>query len=103
MNIKRILLVCLLALPAQAADLPSASANTFEGCGWYVIMSCGKSYSAAKRIAGNGVLVVNTNDYPNFRNGWYCVADGPFNKRMAQNQRNFWQGKFKDAYIKKGC
>jgi hypothetical protein len=31
-----------------------------------------------------GCQVVWTNDFPNFRNGWFCVADGPYNRKVCQ-------------------
>ena len=90
------------ALVAGAAA--PVAASTFQGCGWYVIMGCAKSYSGAQRMAGNGALVVNTSDYPNFRNGWYCAADGPFNRKYDANSLLFQiEGNVPDAYVKKGC
>ena len=99
----RIAAIGLAAAMAAASHAPAA-ASTFEGCGWYVIMGCFKSYNGAKRRAGNGFLVVNTNDYPNFRNGFYCAADGPFGRKSDAN--SFLAGvksDVPDAYAKKGC
>lgn len=98
----------LASFAAAAAVLIAAavpvSASTFEGCGYYVIMGCSKSYSGAQRMAGNGFLVVNTSDYPNFRNGWYCAAEGPFNRKSQANSFLFQiEGNVPDAYVKNGC
>ena len=93
-----------IAAGMVATGYGSAAASTFEGCGWYVIMGCSKSYSGAQRMAGNGLLVVNTSDYPNFRNGWYCAAEGPFGRKSQANSFLFQiEGEVPDAYVKNGC
>ena len=97
-----------LATTAAAAAvmlgaLAPASATTFQGCGLYVIMGCAKSYGGAQRMAGNGFLVVYTNDYPNFRDGWYCAAEGPFSRNQANSFLSAVQRDVPDAYIKNGC
>ena len=93
-----------LAAGVVLAAHASASATTFQGCGWYVIMGCAKSYAGAQRMAGNGFLVVYTNDYPNFRDGWYCAAEGPFDSRSRADSFLFQvEGNVPDAYVKNGC
>jgi hypothetical protein len=81
-------------------------------CGWYVILGCSRTSSGAfatlNRLGGPGVgggagtNVVNTNHYPNFRDGWYCVADGPYGSR-AEAASIAWKEAVPDAYVKNGC
>lgn len=74
-------------------------------CGWWAIYSCHKSRNAAIRdmnsIGYGGV--VDTNDVPNFTNGYYCVADGPTSKSNARRKKNRARRDFDSPYIKNGC
>lgn len=98
-----------LALPKAAPTLPQGTApqtvqSTFNGCGWYAIMACDQSRSAMQRQTGEGMFLIRTNDYPNFRAGWWCVADGPYTyQRGAQEVVSGWKRDFPTAYVKKGC
>ncbi|MGI9382493.1 MAG: hypothetical protein ACR2PO_05015 [Methyloligellaceae bacterium] len=71
---------------------------------WFAVGGCYKSGAAANRQAARlGVNVVDTNDYPNFRNGWYCAAIGPFDRRNAElNRQQFVAQGVYDAYVKRG-
>ncbi|MEM1377797.1 MAG: hypothetical protein AAGG69_10455 [Pseudomonadota bacterium] len=81
-----------------------ARANSFQGCGWYVIMGCSVSYSSTRELAGNGFLTIDTNDYPNFRDGWFCVAEGPYSRRSDANRfMTSIKSDVPDAYVKNGC
>lgn len=90
-----------LAIPAQA-----------QLCGHYVILGCFDNPSQAfERLefiggpaagGGAGSKVIDTTQYPNFRNGWYCVADGPYNTR-EQAQSIAWKEMIRDAYVKNAC
>ena len=46
---------------------------------------------------------MHTNDVPNFRNGFYCVADGPTTKSNARRKKNRARRDYDSPYIKKGC
>lgn len=74
-------------------------------CGWWAIYSCHKSRNRAINDMNNAGYggVVDTNDVPNFRNGWWCVADGPTTRSNAQRKKNRARRDFSKAYIKKGC
>ena len=74
-------------------------------CGWWAIYSCHKSRNRAIRDMNNNGYggVVHTNDVPNFRNGYYCVADGPTNKSNARRKKNRARRDYDSPYIKKGC
>ncbi len=74
-------------------------------CGWWAIYSCHKSRNRAIRDMNNNGYggVVHTNDVPNFRNGYYCVADGPTNKSNARRKKNRASRDYDSPYIKKGC
>ncbi|MEM7302388.1 MAG: hypothetical protein AAF468_14995 [Pseudomonadota bacterium] len=75
-----------------------------QSASWFAIGGCFQSYRAANRRAAQlGVDVADTNDYPNFRDGWYCAVSGPSSKRNAQRtQRYFKNQGIHDAYIKRG-
>lgn len=78
-----------------------------NSCGWYAIAVCSSSQSAAQgKISQFGGFVIDTNDtyYPNFRNGFYCVVDGPYDRNGAADARNrFRNNGSGDAYIKQAC
>ncbi|MEM1377276.1 MAG: hypothetical protein AAGG69_07790 [Pseudomonadota bacterium] len=92
--------------------IPGARDVAFAGCGWYVVLGCGKSRSGANRLlnelggpfagGGAGLTVANTSEYPNFRNGWQCVVDGPYSSRTQASQIA-WTEAVPDAYVKSGC
>jgi len=74
-------------------------------CGWWAIYACHKSRNRAIRDMNNKGYggVVTTSDVPNFRNGYYCVADGPTNKSNARRKKNRARRDYDSPYIKKGC
>ncbi len=89
---------------AQTAAAPDGSYKVAQACGWYVVLGCFQRHSAAQRRANNiGAYVIDTNDYPNFSNGWYCAVDGPHSKRKAKRLRRSWRGTVGDAYYKSAC
>ncbi|NND48875.1 MAG: hypothetical protein HKN60_01340 [Rhizobiales bacterium] len=99
--------------PAQQAQSASEIQLAGDGiCGWYVILGCSRTQNGAwrtlNRLGGPGVggwagaQVVRTNDYPNFRNGWFCVADGPYSARW-EAESIAWREAVPDAYVKAGC
>lgn len=108
---RAVLAAAILTLPFGAGLSPKmASAQSL--CGHYVILGCFKTLTQAQnRLAqlggpgvggGAGSRVVNTNEYPNFRNGWFCVADGPYASR-GQAMSIAWKEAVPDAYVKNGC
>lgn len=98
-----------LAFPGKAPTiaedtLPQKTQSTFNGCGWYAIIACDQSRSAMQRLVGEGLMLIRTNDYPNFRAGWWCVGDGPYTYQGgAQEIVSTWKRDFPTAYVKKGC
>ncbi len=108
MSLSKTAILGAFAFLVSAAPMGSAQATeTFkvaQACGWYVVLGCFQGYGAAERRANNiGATVVDTNDYPNFRNGWYCAVDGPHSKRRAKQLRRSWRGTVHDAYAKAAC
>jgi len=95
-------------LPASA-QTPGYDVN---GCGWYIILGCSTSRSDARRTLSNlggpmvgggaGSRVLNTSDIDGFRNGYYCVADGPYISRDDASSVA-WVEAVRDAYVKRGC
>ncbi|WP_394691127.1 hypothetical protein [Hoeflea sp.] len=83
-----------------------------SGCGWYIILGCSTSRSEAQRTlrqlggpvvgGGAGSRVLNTSDVGGFRNGFYCVADGPYISQ-AEASSVAWSEAVRDAYVKRGC
>lgn len=81
-------------------------------CGWYVVLGCGKRagdqenklYDLGGPNAGGGagLSVISTNNYPNFRPGYYCVVDGPY-ETPDQAESIAWAEAVPDAYVKNGC
>ncbi|OCW55886.1 hypothetical protein [Hoeflea olei] len=97
-----------LSTPA-AAQAPGFDA---EGCGWYIILGCSSSRLEARRNlielggpqvgGGAGSRVVNTSDLDGMRDGFYCVADGPY--VSADDAGSVaWIEAVPDAYLKRGC
>lgn len=103
-----------LAAALVVSTLTITTPQTAEAqvCGHYIILGCFKNANQAfSRLnqlggpmvgGGAGTNVVDTNQYPNFRNGWYCVADGPYASR-AQAMSIAWKEAVPDAYVKNGC
>lgn len=110
----------LLAISTQAGATPQGTerlsgptrVHAVQGCGWYIILTCQKNRGAAvaslNRLGGPGVggqagaNVINTNNYPNFRPGWWCVADGPYGSRGAAEEIA-WREAVPGAYVKSAC
>ena len=77
----------------SSADKPVQLAANY--CSWYAIFQCARqSYG----LRGPG-YVIHTNDYPNFRPGFWCKVTGPYDQSWrAQQDASRWGG-----YIKRGC
>ena len=106
--IRNSVLAAAFAACATLTAAPAANANgefqVAQACGWYVVLGCFKSWNGAQRRADRiGATVVDTNSYPNFRNGWFCAADGPYSRSRAQQLRWDWKATVPDAYAKSAC
>jgi len=116
---KRFLLAAALvgftaAMLGTTAQPVSAQTSGYDGdgCGWYIILGCTKNRSDAKRAlmqlggpmvgGGAGSRVLNTSDVGGFRNGFYCVADGPYISKDDAGSVA-WIEAVPDAYVKRGC
>jgi hypothetical protein len=114
-TVKRALLgaaMLMVAGAAHASDGLYTERQEFQvaqACGYYVILGCFKNENAAwNRVDSLGgaevATVIWTNDFPNFRNGWFCAADGPYNRKSLSNSvRNDLKSQVSDAYVKNGC
>ncbi len=97
-------LAVFASLTTLAAAQASGEFRVAQGCGWYVVLGCFQSWDAAEdRANGLGAIVVDTNNYPNFRNGWFCAVDGPYSRGQAKKRRWNWKSSVPDAYAKSGC
>ncbi|MEZ5799750.1 MAG: hypothetical protein R3D29_03730 [Nitratireductor sp.] len=81
-----------------AAPLPA----TAQACGWYAVVGCARGWNQANSDAPPGTYVIDTNQYPNFRNGWFCAVDGPYNSR-GEVPLSHWRQYRGDAYVKNAC
>ena len=99
----------LIMVGMTITRVPEASAQV---CGYYVILGCFRDANQAfERLnyiggpgagGGAGSQVLDTNQYPNFRNGWFCVGDGPYGSKQ-EAQSIAWSEMIPDAYVKNGC
>ena len=106
----RLLLAVALAFSTLAIAAPRPAEA--QACGFYLILGCFRDANQAfERLnyiggpmagGGAGSQVVDTNQYPNFSNGWYCVADGPYASR-DHAMSIAWKEVIPDAYVKNGC
>ncbi|MEC9342281.1 MAG: hypothetical protein VYD64_00395 [Pseudomonadota bacterium] len=104
-GLKTILLVGALTTAGMAHAADGGAQGMFElaqACGWYAIVGCTRSWNGTQSIAPQGTSVIDTNLYPNFSNGWFCAADGPYARR---DDVPIWHWKqFRaDAYVKSAC
>ncbi|MCY0093108.1 hypothetical protein [Hoeflea ulvae] len=113
-DIKIAIAVAVLAVAGATAMPARAQTPGYDGsgCGWYIILGCSKSQSDARRILGRlggpmvgggaGSQVLDTSDVGGFRDGFYCVADGPYVSRDSA-ESVAWKEAVRDAYVKRGC
>jgi hypothetical protein len=92
--------------PRQPAPPASPKVQVAQAC-WYAIMLCSTSRSEATRWSNNNGIgyVINTSsdEFPNFRAGYYCVVEGPMGQGRAQATANSYRGISPTAYAKSGC
>jgi len=90
------------------SEPPEAEESTGD---WFVILgsfSKAKRWEAEERIevvqkAGfKNAYIIDTNNYPNLRDGLWAVVMGPYNKNYAQQIKNKTRLTVSDAYIKSG-
>lgn len=94
----------LTTLAGSGAAFATEPYKVAQACGYYVVLGCYNTYKKASWQANRiGAGVVDTNNYPNFRNGYYCAADGPHSKRRAKQLRRAWRDTVSDAYYKSAC
>ncbi len=81
-------IVLMLPTTVQAGEAaPTSSYQLTGGGGYYAIVGCFRSWSAAQRRARRiGGISFNTNHYPNFRSGYKCAGYGPSSRGRARAQ-----------------
>ncbi|MEZ5792266.1 MAG: hypothetical protein R3D34_16280 [Nitratireductor sp.] len=89
------------ALPATAGDNEKPMVMA-QACGWYAVVGCARGWNQANSDAPPGTYVIDTNQYPNFRNGWFCAVDGPYGTK-AEVPLSHWRSYRGDAYVKNAC
>lgn len=88
-------------LPANAGDAGKPFLMA-QACGWYAVVGCSQDWDNANASAPPGTYVIDTNQYPNFRNGWFCAVDGPYGTK-AEVPLSHWRSYRGDAYVKNAC
>jgi hypothetical protein len=81
-------------------------------CGWYAIAHCstrrGEADRELRRLESCCDVrprpkVINTDNFPNFRPGYYCVVVGPSSESAARNHMDDVKRDFRSAYVKNSC
>ena len=98
--------IAAAAMMTGAATFNTAPAQASDGIAgeYFAIGGCFQSRSAARKRARRlGAEVVLTDDYPNFRPGWWCAVQGPY----IRDEAEYWKSEFRrrgvgDAYVKSG-
>jgi hypothetical protein len=78
-----------------------------QTCGWCAIYACTQGHREASGIAARYrgyVSNTSSDEFPNFRAGWYCVVEGP----TSQGQATDWasdgrRSGYGTAYAKNSC
>jgi len=86
------------------------SPNRADGESWFVIMGSYPHSDRSKAIYRRDTLarqavnsyIIDTDHYPNLRNGLYAVVVGPYSKEVASAKLASLKRYVGDAYIKKG-
>lgn len=98
--------------PEQAAPSSPLSGQeprivVAQACGWYAILGCFRSPGEANRWTSRidyGYVISTTSEqFPNFRPGYYCVVNGPTSRGRAQRIAAGWRDVVPDAYVKNAC
>jgi hypothetical protein len=84
--------ILALALAVAPTVAIAGDMQVAQMCGWYAIFGCGHNPNAP----GPG-RVIWTNDYPNFRPGFYCNVIGPSSYDRAVDNANRYGGYAKSA------
>lgn len=92
---------------APSATAPAGSYQVAQACGWYAISVCSRSRGAARRAAnthGGYVIDSGSDEFPNFRPGWWCAVNGPMSRRRALRRADDmrYEGA-RSAYAKSAC
>lgn len=71
---------------------------------YFVVLGSFRKRSAAQRrcYSFGDAYVVHTNDYPNFRNGYWACVIGPLTRGEAEDQMWASREAVRDAYVKAG-
>lgn len=105
-------LASIMSAAHNAPALAQTPGYDAGGCGWYIILGCSTKRSDANRTlsrlggpmvgGGAGSQILDTSKVGGFRNGFYCVADGPY-VSWDDASSVAWVEAVPDAYVKRGC
>lgn len=101
--------VCLFLLVAavMVTAVPVPARASDGSCGWYAVLTCSKSEREANRWSrrhGVGTVVDTSSDeFPNFRPGFYCVVIGPMRRGEALDTADDHRDIAPTAYAKESC
>jgi hypothetical protein len=91
--------------PASVTQDASSTQAVGGSCGYYAILECAKTSSAAQGEAqslGGALQVIHTDDVSGFAPGWYCVTAGKTTQGAAAATVQSFKRK-SAGYVKKGC
>jgi hypothetical protein len=95
------------AEPQRISRPPQKGVQLAQVCGWFAIYYCSRGYQEAASVAARyRGFVVDSSDprLPNFRPGWYCVAEGPTGRLQALDWAAYARRDgFSTAYAKSSC
>lgn len=83
-------------------------------CGYYAVLGCADSEAVIvekqdilRNLTRDGTTrtkVIHTDNFSNFRDGWFCLVDGPFETYgQADTMSLDWGETVGPSYAKKGC
>ena len=100
-------LPALLAAPAVAQQAPAAPNIRMAQACWYAILACsntsGEARAWSNRHGVGRVINTSSDEFPNFRAGYYCVVIGPMGAGQAQATARSYRGISPTSYAKSGC
>jgi hypothetical protein len=93
---------------AQAQNAGDRPFQMAQACGWYAVVHCGSSASArsfAQRAGAGRIINTSSDNFPNFQPGYFCVVQGPMDRRTALEVAADWRarGLSPSAYAKSSC
>lgn len=104
---KSVVCVSFVVAGILATAVPGPAVAGDGSCGWYAVLQCSQSEREANRWSrrhGVGTVVDTSSDeFPNFRPGFYCVVIGPMRRGEALDTADDHRDIAPTAYAKESC